>query len=780
MYKILHTDLETENHPWYGNVASAFNPDNFIVAPGWRVDTVNDDGTVSVGDAHHRYFGTAAEADSGADWFNAIDDCAIMVCHNAQFEIKWFLSKYRDKLEAFLKRGGRIACTALAEYLLSHQQELYPSLDETAVKHGGTHKVDGVKILWEQGYLTSKIDKALLIEYLAGPSGDIDNTALTFYSQQQKLAAVGMDRMYWERCDALLAFAYCEWFGLYVDRETAERNLAAQEAEIAELTEQLRELLPKDLPEEVEFNWGSDYHMSALVYGGPVKYRHRVPYDPPQYVKADFYQTETDGALVRCDDPLLDQELVAAGQHNFVRFKSGKNKGQVKVFREDTDEIKLKWEDTSVILPGLVNLQSLPAGIKEKYIGKRAEFRGARTLCDGTTPVYSTSTEALKGLKNFVPEVGLMVKLAALEKDTGTYYLRTEYNEDGSVKKTKGMMQYIGPDGIVHHSLNVTATVTTRLSSSNPNLQNLPRDGTSNVKEMFTSRFGEQGRIVEVDYSALEVVMLCAMTKDTDLLSLLQNGTDMHCYRLAFSLGEPYEEVLKKCKDETHPEHTKYSRMRTDIKPLSFADQYGATASGIAFNVGCTVEFAEQFQENEMKMFPISRGFRQVIADEVERTGALPSGIHREMGPTGTWQVYRRGYYRAPSTTCYSFRQQPQWDRGARQEVMKYKATQMANYPFQGEAGFMMSVSMGRICRWLISKDWFGGKVCLINNVHDAAYLDVADEVVGREAALGVKAIMEDAPKYLTALFPEYDMADVPFPAAAEWGPNMQHKTHIH
>lgn len=778
MYKILHTDLETENNPWYGNVASAFNPDNFIVAPGWRVDTVNDDGTVSVGDTHHRYFGTAAEADSGADWFNAIDDCAIMVCHNAQFEIKWFLSKYRDKLEAFLKRGGRIACTALAEYLLSHQQELYPSLDETAVKHGGTHKVDGVKILWQQGYLTSQIDKALLIEYLAGPSGDIDNTALTFYSQQQKLAAAGMDRMYWERCDALLAFAYCEWFGLYVDRETAERNLAAQEAEIAELTEQLRELLPKDSPEEVEFNWGSDYHMSALVYGGPVKYRHRVPYDPPQYVKADFYQTETDGALVRCDDPLLDQELVAAGQHNFVRFKSGKNKGQVKVFREDTDEIKLRWAETSVNLPGLVNLHSLPAGIKEKYIGKRAEFRGARTLCDGTTPVYSTSTEALKGLKNFVPEVGLMVKLAALEKDTGTYYLRTEYNADGSVKKVKGMMQYIGPDSIVHHSLNVTATVTGRLSSSNPNLQNLPRDGTSNVKEMFTSRFGEQGRIVEVDYSALEVVMLAALTKDDDLLHHLLNGTDMHCYRLAFKLGEPYEEVLKKCKDESHPQHREYHQMRTDIKPPSFAAQYGATASGIAFATGCTVEFAQEFLDNEAALFPKSIGYRQVIRDEVERTGALPSGIHREMGPSGAWQVYRRGHWQSPGGTCYSFRQLPQWREG--REVLDYKATQLANYWCQGEAGFLMSVSMGRICRWLIQNDWFGGKVCLINNVHDACYLDVADEEVGRVAALGVKAIMEDAPKYMTSIWPGYDMADVPFPAAAEWGPNMQHKTHIH
>lgn len=777
MYKILHTDLETENKPWYGNVASPFNPENYIVAPGWRVDTVDDAGRVHVGTTHDRYFNSIEEADAGADWFNELNDPSvmIMVCHNAQFEIKWFLSKYRKVFEDFIKRGGRVACTAMAEYLISHQQELYPSLDETAVKHGGTHKVDGVKILWEQGYLTSQIDKALLLEYLSGPSGDIDNTAICFYSQQRQLAEQGMTTMYWERCDALMAFAYCEWFGLYVDREVAEKNRQAQEAEIAALQKELYKLLPDDLPEELEFNWGSDYHMSALVYGGPVKYRHKVPYDPVQYVKDDFYHFTNGAPPVSCRYVGGDE-----WDQHVVRYASGKNKGAIKVFREDTDEIKLKWQDTSVILPGLVNLQSLPAGIKERYVGKRAEFMGARVLCDGVTPVRSTSTDALKGLKNFVPEVGLMVKLASLEKDTGTYYYREELDADGNVKKVKGMMQFIGPDSIVHHSLNVTATVTTRLSSSNPNLQNLPRDGTSNVKEMFTSRFGSNGRIVEVDYSALEVVMLCAMTKDMDLLALLQNNTDMHCYRLAFKLGEPYEDVLEKCKNEDHPEHKKYHAMRTDIKPLSFADQYGATAEGIAFNTGCSVEFAKEFQENEMKLFPTSRGFRQVIIDEVERTGSLPDGIHREMSDIGTWRVYRRGYYQAPSTTRYSFRQHDSWDKESRQTVMKYKATQMANYPFQGEAGFMMSVSMGRICRWLISKDWFDNKVCLINNVHDAAYLDVADEVVGREAALGVKAIMEDAPKYLTALFPEYDMADVPFPAAAEWGQNMKDKTHIH
>ncbi|AKN21178.1 DNA polymerase [Pectobacterium phage Peat1] len=780
MYKIIHIDLETENHPWYGQVASPFCPENYIVAPGWRIDTVDDAGTVHTGTVQDRYFHSKEEADAGADWFDMVADPAVMIitAHNAQFEIKWWLSKYRKVFEDFIKRGGRVACTAMAQYLISHQQELYPSLDETAVQYGGTHKVDGVKILWEQGALTSEIDKALLLEYLSGPSGDIENTAISFYGQQAKLAEQGMTTMYWERCDSLLAFAYCEWFGLYVDRDVAEKNRQAQEAEIAELQKELYKLLPDDLPEELEFNWGSDYHMSALVYGGPVKYRHKVPYDPVQYVKYDAYLVDVNGTEQYID--IADVPNPSEYRWPVSRYKSGKNKGQAKIFRIDSDEIKLKWQDTSVILPGLVNLNGLPAGIKEKYIGKRAEFRGARTLCDGTTPVYSTSTEALKGLKNFVPEVGLMVKLAALEKDTGTYYLRTEYNEDGAAKKTKGMMQYIGPDSIVHHSLNVTATVTGRLSSSNPNLQNLPRDGTSNVKEMFTSRFGSDGRIVEVDYSALEVVMLAALTKDSDLMQHLQAGTDMHCYRLAFKLGEPYEDVLNKCKDEQHPQHREYHRMRTDIKPPSFAAQYGATAAGIAFATGCTVEFAQEFLDNEAALFPISIGYRQVIRDEVERTGALSTGIHREVNDNGTWGVYRRGYWQSPGGTCYSFRQLPKWDRESRKEIMDYKDTQIANYWCQGEAGFLMSSSMGRICRWLISKDWFDNQVCLINNVHDACYIDVANELVGREAALGVKAIMEDAPKYLTKLWPKYDMAHVPFPAQAEWGVSMQHKTHIH
>lgn len=774
MYQIVHIDLETETHPWYGSNSSPHCPDNYIVMAGWRVDTVNDDGNITPGEVQGRYFNSRDES-TASTWFQEAvgPDVGIIVAFNAMFEVKWFLSFYREHFESFLRRGGRVLCPQMGHYLLSHQTEMYPALSEVAPQYGGTHKVDGVKILWDQGILTSAIDKDLLAEYLLGPSGDIDNTALCFYGQMQKLVQDGMWRMFLERCDGLVAYAYCEWFGLHVDMQTAMRNFEKQTAEIKRLRAELQNLLPANMPDWLEFSFGSRFHLSALVYGGPVKGRRRVPYDPPQYEKADFYKQQ-DGKYV---PPETAAHAVAHGAVLEV-YKAGKNKGQPKLFRVDTPVEKLKWQEDSFRMPGLVSLPTLPDVVREKFLGKRAEFKGAQLLCDGVTPVYSTSGDALEAIAQYAPDVRLMVSLATLEKDTGTYYK----SDDG-----KGMLNFVGPDGIVHHSLNGTATVTGRLSSSRPNLQNLPRsdeddagEAKSRVKEMFTSRYGEDGRIVEVDYSALEVVMLAALTKDDKLLELLQADTDMHCYRLAFKLGEPYEEVKRKCKDASDPEHNKYKVMRTKIKTPSFADQYGATAEGIAFQTGMSVEECREFQENEMKLFPVSRGYRKVIADEVARTGSAPECIHREQNPnTGAWQVYRRGFFRAPGGTRYSFRQVPTWNKETRREEMQYKPTQMANYLFQGEAGFMMSISMGRVMRHLVANNWYDGRVCLINNVHDAIYVDAADAEIAVQVGRRVRDIMSDAPRYMTEVWPAYDMAHIPFPAAIEMGGSMMEKQHV-
>lgn len=778
---IMHIDLETENHEYYGSKASPYCPENYVVESAWRIDTTQADGTTTVGTTQSVRYGSRQEflenqsTESGKCWLNIPDDCWLIVAHNAAYEISWFLTYQRQQFEAFLKRGGRVFCTMHGEYIASDFQSMYPSLDETAPKYGGTHKVDGVKILWEQGVLTSQIDPILLHDYLV--NGDIPNTALCFYGQCSIFAERNQMQYVWERMDALLAWAYCEWFGLFVNMPIARKNQEEQEQRILEIKQELQQYIPKDLPDTLEFNFGSDFHMSALVYGGPIKYRKKVPYDPPQYVKADYWQVGD--TWVAVDD--------MPAPPGATTYKAGKNKGLPKVFRIDTAEEKLKWEDDLYFCPGLVNIQELPEVLREKY-AERGEFRQARCLQDGT-PVYSTSTDAMEALARHGFEFCRLVnELGALEKDTGTYYLRTEYNEDGSIKKTSGMLQYVIPQnpdgsGIIHHRLNTCATVTGRLSGSNPNLQNLPRDGTSKVKQMFTSRFGESGRITEVDYSALEVVMSCVHTGDRKLLGLLQNGTDMHCYRLAFKEGKTYEEMYDLCHNADGPDYKYWKQQRTDIKPPSFAAQYGATAKGIAFATGCTVEYAQSFLDNEAKLFPDTIGFRAVVKEEVERTGAA-GRMYREQADDGSYRIYRIGTWTSPAGARYSFRQKEQWKEvvpGQRkQKVMDYKETEMANYWCQGEAFFLMAVAAGMVLRAMLARDWFNNQVCLITNVHDALYLDSANPEVGREASLLVKQCMEDAPKRIHQLWPNYGIiGEVPFPAEAEMGTSMYSKEKV-
>ena len=776
---IMTIDLEVENNPYYGSKASPYCPDNYVVHSAYRIDRTEDDGTVTVEPTFDIRFNSKQEfLDDVAGehlWFRIPSDCWLIVAHNAAFEISWFLTYQRQHFEEFLKRGGRVFDTMHGEYIASDFQNMYPSLDETAPKYGGEHKIDGVKILWEQGVLTSQIDPILLRDYLV--NGDVKNTALCFYGQCSIFAERGQMQYVYERMDALLAFAYCEWFGLFVNMPVARQNQAEQEQRIMEIKQELQQYIPKDLPDTLEFNFGSDFHMSALVYGGPIKYRKKVPYDPPQYVKADYWQVGDTWVAV-------DEVPAPPGA---TTYKSGKNRGLPKIFRLDTEEEKLRWEEDLYFCPGLVNIQELPEVIREKY-AERGEFRQARTMQDGT-PVYSTSTDAMEALARHGFEFCRLVnELGALEKDTGTYYLRTEYNEDGSVKKLSGMLQYVIPQspdgsGIIHHRLNTCSTVTGRLSGSNPNLQNLPRDGTSRVKQMFTSRYGAEGRITEVDYSALEVVMSCVHTGDLKLLGLLQNRVDMHCYRLAFKENKTYEEMYDLCHNADGPDYKYWKQQRTDIKPPSFAAQYGATAKGIAFATGCTVEYAQSFLDNEAKLFPTTIGFRAVIKEEVERTGAA-GRIYREQADDGSYRIYRIGTWTSPAGARYSFRQKEQWKEvvpGQRkQKVMDYKETEMANYWCQGEAFFLMAVAAGMVLRAMLARDWFDNQVCLITNVHDALYLDSANPEVGREASLLVKQCMEDAPKRIHQLWPNYGIiGQVPFPAEAEMGTSMYSKEKV-
>ena len=799
-------DLETENHPYFGAVASPRHPDNYVVAVGTAVGT---------GPRNSVYYNNAEEA---GDWLHIPDEVDLIVAHNAPFEIEWFLTRQRDKFIAFLKRGGRVFDTAYAEYLLTNQQHQYPALDEVAPKYGGTHKVDGIKILWEQGVLTSRIDKQLLLEYLGGPEGDIENTRITFYAQAQELMRRGMWNMALVRMEGLLFSALAMHNGLHIDRELAFSLLKKQEERLAVISEELHTKYQSHIPDYVGFKFTSDYHMSAWLFGGPIKYRQQDTWyeddgRTPKYVKVDSYSFE-DGFTIPvqeadlCD--LAQKEALVREHGPIQRYKAGKNKGQYRVTKEPTREIKVKWYDRVFNCPALFDLNTLPPDVRKEWL---KDFTGKRNLSDGS-PVYSTGSDALDVLSKYWEGnvITLLLEYARIDKDISTYYLREECDEEGNVVKTSGMLQYLTPENVIYHSLNHTSTVTTRLSATRPNMQNTTRadkneDGTykSEVKRNFTSRFDDivwlnwalaagkidetfyiecrdniangiaNGVIIEADYSALEVVTLAAFSKDPVLVQALLDGTDMHCLRLSRKLNEPYDSVYEKCHNKTHPEHAKYKLMRTLIKPKAFAYQYGATAAGIAYATGGTVAEAQEFIDLEKSLFP---GVEAYFENEVIAAVENSAWVSREMDEaTGMWRVYKRGVWVSPGGTHYEFRQYPktEWDTGQRIQFMQFKPTQMRNYPIQGESGFFVQGISGLVVRWLLQTDFLGGRLLPINSVHDALYFDCHKSALDT-AAKNIKHIMECVPQYFATL--GYDLG-VPFPVEVEAGPSMLEKEKV-
>lgn len=817
--RIMFWDLETENNPYCGAIASPRHPDNYVVLNGWAIDKTPMDGPIE----HLR--NNSKEEAASRPWITIPDDVWLIVMHNAPFEMDWLLVQQRPEITKFLKRGGRVFCTAYAHYLLSNQLDTYPSLDEIAPLYGGAHKVDGIKILWEQGHKTSEIDPALLLEYLISPTnGDVANTRQIFYQQVAQLQSRGMWTMALERMEGMLFCCYAMDAGLFVDQKVAWAALAVGEARIAEL-KAMFETFRSGLPPEVEFKESSDYHMSAWLFGGPIKYRKRVPAfeadgTTPKWEKGDFVKSgeqlvpvDEQGCItaqVNADVLTLKPELMEfETSWTFERYKSGKNKGQVKVFREDTAVQKLVWAEALYFCPPLVDLNLLGPAVKREF---EKEFQGKRTLADDS-PVISTGKDCLEKLQvqqalpAEVREVlARLDEYAKLDKDMGTYYLREVKDDEGNVTKQSGMLKFLTDLSIVHHVLNCTSTVTTRLSSNRPNFQNLPRGDTSNVKQMFTSRYDNKqwldwarkvglidvdfyveccanlindvsnGYIVEADYSALEVVTLAAFSKDKALTKALTDGIDMHTMRLSAKIGRPYAELMVILKDENHPEHSDIKNQRTNIKPRAFAYQYGATARGIAFATGCSVEEAEAFIATEKALFPEVETFYD---EQITPVVAASSVLHREQRDDNSWRVYKRGVWQSPGGTCYSFREYEKatYVNGKRTEGMEYKPTQIRNYPIQGESGFFVQGICGLVIRWLIANDFFGGRVTVINTVHDAIYLDCHRSVLDTVAA-GVKAIMESLPVYFSTKY-GYTL-DVPFPAAVEFGTSMFIKQHWH
>lgn len=756
MGKYLVYDRETENHEHKKRFASPFYDKNYTVALGWKIQ----------GDAQcsWKYFPNK-ESEEPLD---IPENVTLLVGHNIKFDL---LYGWRDpQMVEFLARGGQIWCTQYAEYLLEamHPDSHMVPMDAIAEKYGGRTKVDAVKALLEAGYLTSEIDMDMLIDYLVGTkeekrdSGDVGNTELIFLGQVVRAVELGMLTMIRARMDGLLAITEMEYNGLKIDIKEAKRRMAIMEQELAEVEANLLEYIP-ELPNGLEFNWNSGYHKSALIFGGAVKYKRRATYVDPKTGELARAKAEESWPLFE-GEPISPEYCTQThdGLYKHTKtnraqdvFTSGMKKGSGKFKKVPVQgELKTKLQDFVFEFDG--------------YTVPDPKWQGAQTDALGN-PIYATNDDVITELAaRDIPFLKSMGLRSSLTKDLTTYYVWWNPRD----KDYAGMLTCVLPEThIVNHTLNVCSTVTSRLSSSKPNLQNIPRGDTSEVKKMFISRF-EGGKMLEIDYSQLEVVVQGLLSEDENLCEDLRNKIDFHCKRVSAKYGCTYEEALYRCKDAEYPDHKVWKKYRTECKEFSFQRAYGAGAAAIAASTGMSVDDVKQLIEAEDMMYPGVSDFNLRVSQEVSRS-AEP---FKDWGRDG--KVYHRGYWQCFTGTRYTFRtydaQDWQKDKGV---IDSFMPTEMKNYPVQGTGGEIVQIVLGRLFRRFIETKNYGGKALLCNTVHDCVWIDFHPDVQ-EELCKDVKRIMESVPEILQELYGR--VVNVPFPVELEVGDNLYNKEVIH
>ena len=766
-------DLEV-NTAKRGKKLDVFNPENYIVLRGWKV-----------------------EGDERATWerFNSKDEVTALVIPpevdvicgvNLKYDLhnEMQIPEGRQALLDFAKRGGKFWDCQYAEFLLRGMEPdaMWLSMDDMIESYGGRKKIDGVKELWEAGVQTVDIDPDLLLDYFVGTeeegrnSGDIGNTELIYVGQHQAMYDLGMERAIPPRMDGYGCTVEMEFNGIHIDIETMRANLKELIAEQDTLAEELSHYIT-DMPEGLVFNWNSNTHLSCILFGGTIKYK-----------KVSTYIDEKTGELARLKAtekwPLFDGEAV---QPSDVCYQLEDGLYRLTNHEQRTTVIQDTYKSGKKVGEGKFKNVAVPGELKTKiceffhtmpgYIIPRDEWEG-KQLDGAGKPIYSTSSDTLDEIEkihgnNAAPFVKSYLRFAALTKEIGTYYFKVD---DKGV--ASGMLTYIDKHRmVIHHKLNHCAVTTGRLSSSEPNMQNAPRADKSKLKKGFNSRFCEDGVMGEIDYSQLEVVVQGLLSGDVNLCRDLNDKIDFHCKRVALkmtALGNPctYEEALYRCKDEDFAEYKVWKKERTKCKIFSFQLAYGAGYVTIAVETGMDEDEVKLLMELDNKEYPGIQKFNNAVATECAKT-AEPF-----RDPSKGYRVFRKGHWTAPTGTVYTWTSvdAPAWQKkkGINDTFMP---TELKNYPIQGTGAEIVQMILGVLWRWFMKNDNFGGKAFLVNTVHDCVWFDCHKDVVDEVIAGAVK-IMSAVPQLLK-LFYGMD-CPVPFPVEAEVGPNLYDLKHWH
>lgn len=776
-------DTETTISTYAKRKASPFNPSNYVVMMGWATK----DDPHPVGERYQNDGGMRA----GQRFIELLGAPGLrfVVGVNVKFDILHLIkdpATYKAWME-FVAGGGLVFDLQLAEYVLEgqDQQSHMLSMDELALRYGEDLKVDEVKKLWEAGIDTPDIDPDLLARYLLGEDlpnggrreGDIGVTRNVFLKQLARAQKEGMSRLLMLEFGALIASIEMERNGMYVDKALGYKLADELRAELAEAKLQLEQYLPPNLP--FEFNWGNRYHLSPIIFGGKIKYQRRqyvlkdgtYTFHPPEHRGAanlavdDYAYAQKDTTHYVLEDGTTkgclwwehclntDWQGEAPDGKSRVQYKAGKNAGEYKtkkVKADDYDKPKSRMVDDYLEFPGFT--------------------KPLEEWASSTEGLYSVSSDVIKTLteNTTIPFLKTLGRVTAISKDLSTYFI----SDDGE----KGMLTLVGDDGLVHHSINHTSTVTGRLSGNNPNLQNVPKGNKSKAKQMFVSRF-PGGDIGQSDFSSLEVYCQAWLTKPKLLIKDLLEGLDLHCVRLAAKEHKPYAEVLKLCKGYFTDEGVfvdaieEWDYKRNGAKVFSFQRAYGAGNATIAKATGMPLEEVEALAKAEDERYPETGEYFAALEKEIIGNAVPTTNFSAHpLNPAIRVQL-RVSRMRTPDGKRYTFRSHPsqawQLKRGI---TSTFSPTERMNYPVQGLGAQVMKSAMWLAVREWYKRDNFGGRCVLVNTVHDACYFDTAPEVREEAAAL-LHACMTAASQFMEFWF-KWELP-LPVPSDTVLGQNM-------
>ena len=300
---------------------------------------------------------------------------------------------------------------------------------------------------------------------------------------------------------------------------------------------------------------------------------------------------------------------------------------------------------------------------------------------------YSTSAEVLEELSYDYPVVRDILTYRMLAKLKSTY--------------CDGLLKVIEPDGRIRSTLNQTETRTGRISSLEPNLQNIPvkkREGRE-LRRFFTA--GEGNTLVDADYSQIELRVLAAIAGDETMITAFENGDDIHAITASQVFNMPLEMVTP--------------LMRSRAKAVNFGIVYGIGAFSLAKDIGVTRKEADSYIKGYLHHYS---GIDRYMKDVAQKA--------RENGYAETY-FGRRRYL--PELTAANKMLQAFGERVAR------------NMPVQGTAADIIKIAMVRVYDRL-KKESNGAR--LIMQVHDELIVECSEAEKEKVAAL-LKEEMENA-----------------------------------